>query len=83
MKWVIAASIFFLTNCGGAPNKEAEIKSPTVDKQGQEFDTNQDGKADSWKFFRKVDGKQALARKEFDINFDGKVDIWRVYDLQG
>ena len=83
MKCVITVSLLFLIGCGGAPESKSMNASVNSGDAGQDYDTNGDGQADSWRFFRGVDGKQVLARKEFDINFDGRVDIWRMYDIKG
>ena len=83
MKYIMTVTLLFFIGCGGSPESKMTPPKAKGSDGGQDYDTNGDGKADSWKFFTAVDGKQVLARKEFDINFDGKVDIWQRYDLKG
>ncbi|NOZ85033.1 MAG: hypothetical protein GXP49_01980 [Deltaproteobacteria bacterium] len=61
---------------GGPQAKPGEIR--------EQFDTDDDGKPDSWKFFIKdASGKKVLTRREVDLNHDGKVDMRRIYDSKG
>ena len=83
MRLSLFTVFIFSLGCGGAQDSSKSASSGQLDPNAQEFDTNKDGKSDSWKFFRKVDGKQILARKEYDINFDGRVDIVRVFNVKG
>ena len=87
MRYTLFSVSLLLFACGGATPKAenpATAQSSGGDNANvQTFDINDDGTADSWQYFRTVDGKRVLARKEFDVNFDAKVDIWRFYSADG
>lgn len=69
--------------CGGsqgssssAPAPEAVYSKETGKLEQLAFDTNKDGRIDTWNF---MDGTRLL-RSEIDTNHDGVVDRWEYYD---
>jgi len=46
----------------------------TKDKEVEDFDLNEDGKADLWKLYKTVKGSRILTCKQADLNHDGNKD---------
>jgi hypothetical protein len=69
--------------CGGSSKQVTRQMAPVYDsKTGRlqllEFDSNGNGRVDTWSY---MDG-QRVVRIEIDQNEDGKVDRWEYYDEQ-
>src|SRR5579871_5272529 len=97
--FLAVSSAFLAVACGESPKHAEMVNAkgsnvptpPNVDRtkcddKGKNVvtaDTNQDQKADVWKFYSTVDvggqKTEVLACKEVDLNLDGKIDITRYY----
>ncbi|HVZ89934.1 MAG TPA: hypothetical protein VHG72_23435, partial [Polyangia bacterium] len=75
------------TNVPDAPNIDRSKCSEGGGRTLVTADTNQDHKADVWKFFQSVDiggqKTEVLTCKEVDLNHDGKIDLVYYYDDKG